>query len=56
MGDLEAILRGIPSGKAVFIADNNPDYYDLTSLPDACARPFGVVYHLLVGVSREFCP
>jgi hypothetical protein len=54
--DLKPVLSGIPSGKKVFIADNNPDYYDLTSLSDVCVEPFGNVYQLQVGVSSESCP
>ena len=53
--DLRLILSDLPSGQVVYIADNNPDYYNLKLLGRACAVPFRNIYRLLVGESSEQC-
>jgi hypothetical protein len=46
--DLESVIRGLALEKAIYIADSNPDYYDLTSLVQVCVKPWGNIYRLLV--------
>jgi hypothetical protein len=55
MEDLGPVLSSISPQTAVFIADNNPDYYALDSLRGACAVPFGNVYQLVAGISPDLC-
>jgi hypothetical protein len=45
--NLAQIVEKLPPGAKVFLADNNPDYYNLHSLPDMILKPVGVVYQLL---------
>jgi hypothetical protein len=56
--DLAPIVRTLPAGSAVFLADDDPRYYRLdrlNTLPGACLRPFGNLYQLLTMGSAERC-
>ena len=44
--NLAPIVRGFPANRPVFLADNNPDYYNLSSLPQIVLIPDGFIYRL----------
>lgn len=44
--DLAPVVRALPARSPIFLADDNPIYYDLGALPGARLRPFGSVYRL----------
>lgn len=44
--DLEPIIASARPGQAVFLADDDPRYYNLSRVPDALLTPAGVVYRL----------
>lgn len=44
--NLAPIVRGFPADRPVFLADNNPDYYNLSSLPRIVLIPEGFIYRL----------
>jgi hypothetical protein len=46
--DLYLLLHSLPPGSAVFLADRNPRYYNLTSLPNFDLQPVGTIYSLKV--------
>jgi hypothetical protein len=46
--DLMQLLERIPSESAVFLADNNPEYYHLRSVSDVELEPVGIIYRLRV--------
>ncbi|MCI0577287.1 MAG: DUF2723 domain-containing protein [Chloroflexi bacterium] len=45
--NLAAVVATLPPGAAVFLADNNPRYYNLASLQPARLEPAGVIYQLV---------
>jgi hypothetical protein len=47
-GDLAPVVAQLPPGSVVFLASNDPDYYDLSALPGATLQPTGVIYRLLL--------
>ncbi len=44
--DLGALIDRLGAGGEVFLADNNPRYYRLESLPGVVIEPFDVIYRL----------
>ena len=46
--DLAPVVAQFPSEATIFLAGNDPDYYNLTSLPGATLRPDGVIYRLVL--------
>ncbi len=46
--DLALVTSSLPEGSAVFLADNNPDYYNLTNLPEVRLKRTHPVYRVLV--------
>lgn len=44
--DLAPILADIAPDTAVYLADNNPDYYNLTQIPNVLLTPDGLAYQL----------
>ncbi len=53
--DLEPIVLQLGTNKAIYLADNNPNYYNLASLPEACVKPVGNIYQVFLGISSELC-
>ena len=45
--DLGALIDGQAAGEEVFLADNNPRYYRLESLPGVVIEPFDMIYRLV---------
>jgi hypothetical protein len=45
--DLGALIEELGAGAEVFLADNNPKYYRLDTLPGFVVEPVGVVYRLV---------
>jgi hypothetical protein len=54
--DLQPVLGPISSEKTIYLADNNPDYYNLGSLDNACLEQQGTIYRLSFGVTPDACP
>lgn len=46
--DLAPVVAQFPPESDIFLAGNDPDYYNLSSLPKATLQPDGVVYHLVL--------
>ena len=44
--DLAALVQTIPPKTQIFLADDDPRYYDLSSIPNAVLEPAGPIYHL----------
>lgn len=45
--DLAPILHAIPATSPIFLADNDPRYYNLTNMPELLLNQSGVVYQLI---------
>jgi hypothetical protein len=46
--DLDPLVAGLEQGRPIFLADNNPGYYNIRSIAGARLRPFETVYELLI--------
>ena len=46
--DLAPVVAEFSPESMIFLADDDPDYYNLSSLPEATLRPDGVIYQLLL--------
>ena len=44
--DLAPLLSSLPPGTPIFLADSNPDYYNLRSLPEATLANIGPIFRL----------
>jgi hypothetical protein len=56
LDDLARVIKSIPAGHAIYLADNNPHYYDLASLAAFCVVPAGNVYELIETKANAECP
>jgi hypothetical protein len=45
--DLAPFLAALAPGRQAFLADDNPRYYNLASLPGSTLLPHGVVFHIV---------
>jgi len=50
-GDIADAIKRLPSNTDIFLADNNPEYYNLSKLPNATVEPFGLIYRLVLSPS-----
>ena len=50
--DLAPVLKPFSNGQAIFLADDDPRYYNLGSIPDRCLKPFGDLHQLIENESR----
>ncbi|MCP4542495.1 MAG: DUF2723 domain-containing protein [Chloroflexi bacterium] len=46
--DLAPMIAQFPPDSTIYLAGNDPNYYNTSSLPNATLRPDGVVYHLVL--------
>ncbi len=53
--NLEPVVLQLDPNKAIYLADNNPNYYNLASLAEACLKPVGNIYQLFWGTSSQLC-
>ncbi len=61
LDDLRPVLARLPPTSPIFLADDDPRYYRLASLPGRCPRRFGVVVRLMpcvyaLGLCRTWAP
>jgi hypothetical protein len=54
--DLGPLIEAYTPERAVYLADDNPEYYDLSSLEGACIEPTGDIYRVVVDVPAGRCP
>lgn len=46
--DLGPLIERVPQKDSIFLADSNPDYYNLHSVPQATLADQGPIYHLAI--------
>jgi hypothetical protein len=54
--DLAPIVQELSPNTDIYLADNNPNYYNLASLPEVCLKPAGNIYQLLLDAPSGICP
>jgi len=53
---LTPLAEDILPGGTLFLADDDPRYYDLESLADFCVVPFGPIYQIIEAQPSSACP
>ena len=53
--DLEPVILQPGTNKVIYLADNNPNYYNLASLAEVCVKPVGNIYQVFLGIPSELC-